>query len=138
MKLFEKTKTEDSKHQRVLRELIETVGKERVLSAIEDRICYSYDGTKQKALPDIVVRPDGTSDVSNTLKIANKYEIPIYARGAGTGLTGGAVPLMGGIIFDLKSMNRIIEICPEDFVATVEPGVVTKDLQDEIAKFDLF
>ena len=138
MKLFEKTKTEDSKHQRVLRELIETVGKERVLSAIEDRICYSYDGTKQKALPDIVVRPDGTSDVSNTLKIANKYEIPIYARGAGTGLTGGAVPLMGGIVFDLKSMNRIIEICPEDFVATVEPGVVTKDLQDEIAKFDLF
>ncbi|MDP7531085.1 MAG: hypothetical protein QF816_05770, partial [Candidatus Scalindua sp.] len=82
MKLFQKTKTEDSKHQRVLRELIETVGKERVLSAIEDRICYSYDGTKQKALPDIVVRPDGTSDVSNTLKIANKYEIPIYARGA--------------------------------------------------------
>ena len=59
-------------------------------------------------------------------------------RGAGTGLTGGAVPLMGGIVFDLKSMNRIIEICPEDFVATVEPGVVTKDLQDEIAKFDLF
>ena len=53
---------------------------------------------------------------SDTLKIANKYEIPIYARGAGTGLTGGAVPLMGGIVFDLKSMNRIIEICPEDFV----------------------
>ena len=82
MKLFGKTKTEDSKHQRVLRELIKVVGREKVLSAIEDRICYSYDGTKQKALPDIVVRPGSTSDVSNTLKIANKYEIPIYARGA--------------------------------------------------------
>ena len=89
-------------------------------------------------LPDIVVRPRDTNDVSNTLKIANKYEVPICARGAGSGLTGGAVPLKGGIVFDLKNMDRIVEICPEDFVATVEPGVVTKHLQDEVARFDLF
>ena len=138
MKLFNKTKKEVNKYQKALNELILVLGEERVLSAIEDRICYSYDGTKQKVLPDIVVRPGDTNDVSNTLKIANKYEVPIYARGAGSGLTGGAVPLMGGIVFDLKNMNRIIEICPDDFVATVEPGVVTKELQDEVAKFDLF
>ena len=138
MKIFNKTKKDVNKHQKALSELIRVVGEERVLSAIEDRICYSYDGTKQKVLPDIVVRPGDTNDVSNTLKIANKYEVPIYARGAGSGLTGGAVPLMGGIVFDLKNMNRIIEICPDDFVATVEPGVVTKELQDEVAKFDLF
>ncbi|KKL70848.1 hypothetical protein LCGC14_2100830 [marine sediment metagenome] len=137
MKLFKKTKKEETKETKVLNELIRLLGKEKVLSVIEDRICYSYDSTKQKALPDIVIRPDDTSDISNTLKIANKYEIPIYARGAGTGLSGGAVPLMGGIVFDLKSMNKIIEICPEDFVATVEPGVVTKDLQDEVAKHGL-
>ncbi len=135
---FKKTKTEDNKHQKALNELIRVVGRERVLTAIEDKICYSYDGTKQKALPDIVIRPGNTSDVSNTLKIANEFEVPIYARGAGSGLTGGAVPLMGGIVFDLKNMDKIIEICPEDFVATVEPGVVTKHLQDEVAKFDLF
>jgi len=138
MKLFNKTKKEVNKYQKALNELILVLGEERVLSAIEDRICYSYDGTKQKVLPDIVVRPGDTNDISNTLKIANKYEVPIYARGAGSGLTGGAVPLMGGIVFDLKNMNRIIEICPDDFVATVEPGVVTKELQDEVAKFDLF
>ena len=138
MRLFHKTKKEVNKHQKALNELIRVLGEERVISAIEDRICYSYDGTKQKVLPDIVVRPGDTNDVSNTLKIANKYEVPIYARGAGSGLTGGAVPLMGGIVFDLKNMNRIIEICPDDFVATVEPGVVTKDLQDEVAKFGLF
>jgi glycolate oxidase len=138
MKLFKKTKKENNKHQKALDELIRVVGSERVLTAIEDKICYSYDGTKQKALPDIVIRPGDTSDVSNALKIANEYEVPIYARGAGSGLTGGAVPLMGGIVFDLKNMNKIIEICPEDFIATVEPGVVTKDLQDEVAKFDLF
>jgi len=138
MKLFQKTKKEVNKHQKALNELIRVVGEERVLSAIEDRICYSYDATKQKVIPDIVIRPGDTNDVSNTLKIANKYEVPIYARGAGSGLTGGAVPLKGGIVFDLKNMNRIIEICPDDFVATVEPGVVTKELQDEVAKFDLF
>ncbi len=135
---FKKTRKESNKHQKALDELIRVLGRERVLTAIEDRICYSYDGTKQKALPDIVIRPGDTSDVSNTLKIANEYEVPIYARGAGSGLTGGAVPLMGGIVFDLKNMDRIIEICPEDFIATVEPGVVTKHLQDEVAKFDLF
>lgn len=138
MKLFKKTRKEDNKHQNALNELIKVVERERVLSAIEDRICYSYDGTKQKALPDIVVRPNNTTDISNTLKIANKYEVPVYARGAGTGLTGGAVPLMGGIVFDLKSMNRIIEICPEDFIATVEPGVVTKHFQDEVSQYGLF
>ena len=138
MKIFKKTKREVNRHQKALDELIRVVGQERVLSAIEDRICYSYDGTKQKVLPDIVVRPVDTNDVSNTLKIANKYEVPICARGAGSGLTGGAVPLMGGIVFDLKNMDRIVEICPEDFVATVEPGVVTKHLQDEVARFDLF
>ncbi|MCP4252194.1 MAG: FAD-binding protein [Candidatus Scalindua sp.] len=138
MKIFQKNKKEVNKHQKALNELIRVVGEERVLSAVEDRICYSYDATKQKVIPDIVVRPGDTNDVSNTLKIANEYEVPIYARGAGSGLTGGAVPLMGGIVFDLKNMNRIIEICPDDFIATVEPGVVTKELQDEVAKFDLF
>ena len=138
MKIFNKTKKEVNRHQKALDELIRVVGQERVLSAIEDRICYSYDGTKQKVLPDIVVRPRDTNDVSNTLKIANKYEVPICARGAGSGLTGGAVPLKGGIVFDLKNMDRIVGICPEDFVATVEPGVVTKHLQDEVARFDLF
>ncbi|MFQ5712804.1 MAG: FAD-binding oxidoreductase [Candidatus Scalinduaceae bacterium] len=138
MKIFKKTKKEETKETKVLDELIRLLGREKVLSEIEDRICYSYDSTKQKALPDIVIRPGDTSDISNTLKIANKYEMPIYARGAGTGLSGGAVPLMGGIVFDLKKMNKIIEICPEDFVATVEPGVVTKDLQDEVAKHGLF
>ncbi|MDP6924989.1 MAG: FAD-linked oxidase C-terminal domain-containing protein [Candidatus Scalindua sp.] len=138
MKFFQKTKKEVNKHQKALSELIRVVGEERILSAIEDRICYSYDATRQKVLPDIVVRPADTNDVSNTLKIASKYKVPIYARGAGSGLTGGAVPLMGGIVFDLKNMNRIIEISPDDFTATVEPGVVTKELQDEVAKFDLF
>jgi glycolate oxidase len=138
MKLFNRIKIEDTKETKALNELIGILGKGKVLSAIEDRVCYSFDSTKQKALPDIVIRPANTSDISATLNIANKYEIPIYARGAGTGLSGGAVPIHGGIVFDLKGMNKIIDICPEDFVATVEPGVVTKHFQDEVAKYGLF
>lgn len=138
MAFLKKTKTGDNKQPKAINELIRLLGKERVLSAVEDRICYSYDSTKQKAIPDVVIRPNDTSDISNTIKIADKYEMPVCARGAGTGLSGGAVPLMGGIVLDLKNMNRIINIFPEDFAATVEPGVVTKHFQDEVAQFGLF
>ena len=65
------------------------IGKENVLSALEDRICYAYDGTKQKYIPDVVVRPRTTQHVSDILRFANEQEIPVCPRGAGSGLTGG-------------------------------------------------
>ena len=114
------------------------VGKENVLSRLEDRICYAYDGTKQKYIPDVVVRPRSTQHVSDVLRFANEQEIPIYPRGAGSGLTGGAVPVQGGIVLDFTQMNKILEIVPEDLTATVEPGVVTQILQNEAAKYKLF
>ncbi len=124
--------------KKAIEELSNSLGKERVLSNIEERICYSFDGTKQKALPDVVVKPETTDHVSVVAKIANKFAIPIYARGAGTGLTGGAVPIQGGIVLDIMKMNRILEICPQDLTATVEPAVITKHLQNEVAKDHLF
>lgn len=114
------------------------IGKENVLSALEDRICYAYDGTKQKYIPDVVVRPRSTQHVSNVLRFANEQEIPVYPRGAGSGLTGGAVPVQGGIVLDFTQMNKILELVPEDLTATVEPGVVTQTLQNEVAKYKLF
>ena len=77
------------------------VGKENVLSTLEDRICYAYDGTKQKYIPDVVVRPRSTRHVSDVLRFANEHEIPVYPRGAGSGLTGGAVPVQGGIVLEI-------------------------------------
>jgi len=114
------------------------IGKENVLSTLEDRICYAYDGTKQKYIPDVVVRPRSTQHVSDVLRFANEHEIPVYPRGAGSGLTGGAVPVQGGIVLDFTHMNKILEIVPEDLTATVEPGVVTHTLQNEAAKYKLF
>lgn len=119
-------------------ELSRLIGKKNVLHTLEDRICYSYDGSKQKYIPDIVVRPQSAQHVSDILRFAYELEIPVYPRGAGSGLTGGAVPVKGGIVLDFTQMNRIAEISPEDLTATVEPGVVTHTLQSEVAKHKLF
>lgn len=114
------------------------IGKENVLYKIEDRICYSYDGSRQKYMPDIVLQPHSAQHVSNILRYANEHEIPVYPRGAGTGLTGGSVPVKGGIVLDFTHMNHIMEVIPEDLTATVEPGVITQTLQNEVAKYKLF
>lgn len=132
------TANKKSKTDELARELSRLIGKENVLHILEDRICYSYDGSKQKYLPDVVVRPQSTQHVSTILQFAHEHEIPVYPRGAGSGLTGGAVPVKGGIVLDFTQMNRIREIIPEDLTATVEPGVVTQTLQIEVAKHKLF
>ncbi len=114
------------------------IGKENVLYTLEDRLCYAYDASKQKHIPDVVLRPRSTQHISNILQYANEQEIPVYPRGAGSGLTGGSVPVQGGIVMDFTHMNRILEIIPEDLTATVEPGVITQTLQNEAAKYKLF
>ncbi|MEW6360062.1 MAG: FAD-linked oxidase C-terminal domain-containing protein [Planctomycetota bacterium] len=114
------------------------VGPEHISDAIEDRICHSYDGTKQKALPDAVVKPATTEEISSIMKIADAEAIPVYARGAASGLTGGSVPLHGGVALDFNRMNRIFEINKSDMLAVVEPGVVMADFQREVEKQGLF
>ncbi|GJQ24298.1 hypothetical protein BIY37_01880 [Candidatus Brocadia sapporoensis] len=132
------TTSKKTKAALVTEKLNQLVGKENVFSVLEDRICYSYDGSKQKYVPDVVVRPRSTHHVSAILQLAHENEIPVYPRGAGSGLTGGAVPVKGGIVLDFTPMNHIVEIRPEDLTATVEPGVVTQTLQSEVAKYKLF
>jgi len=121
----------------IYKELEEIVGEECVSDDDVDRVCHSYDATKQRAMPDVVVKPNSTQQVSEILKLANKRSIPVYPRGAASGLTGGAVPLHGGIALDMTSMNRIIEIDDANLTATVEPGVIVADFQKEVEKFGL-
>ncbi|MGB9590198.1 MAG: FAD-binding oxidoreductase, partial [Candidatus Hydrothermia bacterium] len=89
-------------------------------------------------LPEAVILPRNAKDVSATLKIAQDNRIPVYPRGAGTGLTGGALPVRGGICVDTSRMNRILEIDPENLIAVVEPGVITGQLQSEAEALNLF
>jgi len=123
---------------KVFEELCDAIGSENVFDNIEGGVCNSFDSKKGKSIPDLVIRPHLTEQVSKVVSIANKHSIPICPRGVWTGLSGGAVPIKGGILMDLKNMDRIEEINARDLTVTVGPGVVTKDLQDEVAKFRLF
>ncbi len=123
---------------KVFKELCDAIGSENVFDNIEGAVCYSFDSKKGKSIPDLVTRPHSTKQVSDIVSIANKHSIPIYPREAVRGLSSGVVPIKGGILLDLKKMNSIEVLNARDLTVTVGPGVVTKDLQDEVAKFRLF
>jgi glycolate oxidase len=112
--------------------LEDIVGKENVLTSKEDLICYSYDAQLKESLPDAVVIPEDKYQIAEVLKYANAEEIPVIPRGAGTGLSGGSVPVEGGIVLLLKKLNKIIEIDKGNLLAVVEPGVVTGELQNRV------
>ncbi|HUS34338.1 MAG TPA: FAD-binding oxidoreductase, partial [Verrucomicrobiae bacterium] len=113
---------------------------------VPDELCFDLE-TRQKhsgdkwfatALPDAVAFPNSTASVSTILAFANKHKIPVTARGAGYGYVGGCVPSHGGIVVSLMRLNRIKEINADDFVAVVEPGVLTEQLQKEVEKLRRF
>src|SRR5207245_588551 len=87
---------------------------------------------------DAVALPRSTKSVSKLLAFANRHGIPVTPRGAGHGYVGGCVPLRGGIVLSLERMNRIREINAGDFVAVVQPGVITKTLQDAVGERGLY
>lgn len=124
--------------QKIIKQLIEIVGKNKVFTAREELYCYGYDATFLNFMPDVVVKPRNKEQVAAIVKLANENGIPIYPRGAGTGLSGGSLPVKGGIVIVLTDMNRIIEIDKENLLAVVQPGVVTAHLHQAVEKEGLF
>lgn len=122
----------------LIQSLSRIVGEKNVLQTLEDRMCYSYDGTFRTFMPDVIVRPDGTSEVQAIVKLAAEHKIPLYPRGKGTGLSGGSVPIKGGIVMDLTRMNRILEIDAKNLLAVVEPGVITEHLHQTVKALGLY
>jgi glycolate oxidase len=122
----------------IRRRLVEIAGKEHVLLDGEARTCYAYDATNRPHLPDAVVFPGSAKEISRILRMANEFYIPVIPRGAGSGFTGGAVPVQGGVVLSTERMNRILRIDEEDLMAEVQPGVVTGDFQREVAQRGLF
>lgn len=108
--------------------------------SFDDGVRQQHSGDKWFAasLPDAVAFPKSTVSVSKLLRFANQNKIPVTPRGAGVGYVGGCVPAKGGIALSLARMNRIKEINEDDFVAVVEPGVITKTLQEAVEKKLLF
>jgi glycolate oxidase len=99
---------------------------------------YGVDALKRGHDADVVVLPDGAADVSAVLKLCSAHRVPIVPRGAGTGYTGGAVPMHGGVVMSLERMNRILEIDEENLVVVVEPHVITGDIQAAVERVGLF
>lgn len=125
--------------QSIIKQLEDIVGRNAVLTAREDLATYSYDGTTTWShAPDVVVLPTTTEQISQILKLANAERIPVTPRGSGTNISGGSVPVNGGIVVCTTKMNRVLEINKANLTATVEPGVVLQDFNLLLAKENLF
>jgi glycolate oxidase len=125
--------------KKFIAELSKIVGKEAVLTSKEDLNAYSYDGTATWVhMPDVVVLPTTAEQVSRILKLADDNQIPVTPRGAGTNVSGGSIPIKGGIVLCTTRMNKILDINKANLTATVEPGVVLHDLNLALAKQSLF
>lgn len=94
---------------------------------------YASDETEDlHFLPDVVIKPGNTKEISEILKVCNQYKIPVTPRGAGTGLSGGALPHLGGVVLSTERLNKIIEIDERNGQVTTEPGVITEVLQNAV------
>lgn len=128
--------------QEVVDELVAIVGARYVIYGDADKLQpFSHDEVPDPAyahMPEAVVRPENAQQIAAIMKLANSRRIPVTPRGAGSGLSGGAVPLHGGIVLLCDRMNRIIEIDRENMMAVVEPGVVTNDINEAIRQYGLF
>jgi len=124
---------------RVVARLKTISGEEHVLVAVEDRTPYGSDETEDlHFMPAVVVRPGNADEISEVLKLANEFRIPVTPRGAGTGLSGGALPVFGGIVLSTERLNRILEIDERNLQATVEPGVINQVFRDAVEAKGLF
>lgn len=110
----------------------------RLATSREERVCYSFDATGQERLPDAVAFPETAEEVRRTVLLANDLRFPVVPRGAGSGFSGGSVPVRGGLVLSTERMDRILSIDEENLVAVVEPGVVTGTLKEEAARRGLF
>jgi len=123
---------------KLVRDLAAIVGKDAVLWKNYDLKLYEYDGSIDKHLPDAVVFPTNTQQVVELVRYCNREELYYTARGAGTGLSGGSIPIKGGILIAFTRMNRILEIDPENLRAVVEPGVVNLHLTQATTPYGLY
>ena len=119
--------------------LTDICGEENVYDDKYTLEIYSKDNTEKLSfLPQIVVKPKDKYEISEVLSFANEFRIPVTPRGAGTGLSGGALPVKKGIVLSVERMNKILNIDKKNFFVETQPGVITRKLQDEVEKYGLY
>lgn len=123
----------------ILQQLRQIVGEQHVENDPVTLLSYSYDATPgYQAMPQAVVRPGSTEDVSRIVQLCDQYNIPIVPRGSGTNLCAGTVPTEGGIVLLFTRMNKILEIDEQNLTVTVQPGLITQTLIEEVEQLGLF
>lgn len=125
----------------LISQLKKELSSSNVLSTLEERYAYAQDASNSpeyKSIPDAVVFVENIEQVQQVVRLANKFKTPIICRGAGTNVVGSCRCEYGGIILNFSKMNKILEINRENMTATVEPGVILGDLQEQVDKLGLF
>jgi len=121
-----------------LERVVDIVGGPFVLQDAAAVAPYGADALKQPHAPDLVALPGSTQEISSLATLCDELRVPMVVRGAGTGYTGGAVPIRGGIVLSLERLNQILEIDPVNLLARVQPNVITGQLQDAVERVGLF
>ncbi|MBI5584570.1 MAG: FAD-binding protein [Deltaproteobacteria bacterium] len=122
----------------ILKSLEKIVGPGHLTDQETDLQCYGYDATVYHGRPEAVIFPGSAEEISAVLRLANEHRFPVVPRGAGSGMSGGSVPVQGGVVLVLNRLKRIKKIDRENFLAVVEPGVVNRDLQQAVEALGLF
>jgi glycolate oxidase len=123
----------------LLQELRAVVGAESVLSAREACVAFECDGlTAYRRVPDVVVLPANAAEVQAVMSICHRMRVPVVARGSGTGLSGGSLPVEGGVLLVLARLNQILELNPRRRMARVQPGVTNLSISKAAAPYNLF
>jgi glycolate oxidase len=122
----------------VTRDLRSFLGDQGLSSTPEDRACYSYDAAVERCVPDLVVFPATEDHVIRLMRYAHRRRIPVVPHGAGSGCSGGGLPVQGGILVSFERMNRILSLAEGLMVGQVEPGVITAHFQREVERRGLF
>ncbi len=122
----------------IFKKLRSIVGRKYCTDSETDLICYSYDATNLRYMPEVVVFPERMEEVAAIMRLATEERFPVIPRGAGTGMTGGALAIKGGVVLVLTRMNRILRTDADNMVAEVEPGVITGNFQKVVEAKGLF
>jgi len=122
----------------VYKQLQKISGKSNVTKEKEELLCYSYDATGNSFLPDVIVFPGSEKEIIQIFKLASKENLIVVPRGAGSGMTGGAVPIKGGLVIVTSRMNKIFLIDENNFLVKVQPGVIVSDIHKSVEEKGLF
>ncbi len=126
------TRPSETQKAEIVEQLSSILGARHVLHSAYDLTMYEYDASIERGRPDIVVLPATAQEIAEVVKLARRYRLPVVPRGAGTGLSGGAVPIHGGIVIAFARMNRILDVDYANLRATIQPGLVNLHLSQAL------